>query len=96
MDKKKHIWLAGDFNLSVVSDIDLDSESVKTYAHALRFSLKLALRVTSCLFRLALREYLVASQPRRIAIRILGRNLALRAHENFPKKEMCLNRLKMV
>ena len=40
MDKKKHIWLAGDFNLSVVSDIDWDSESIKPYAHALRFSLK--------------------------------------------------------
>ena len=54
----------------------------------------LALRVTSCLFRLALQGYSVALLPRRFALRarILGcfapSHFALRAHENFQKKSV--------
>ena len=71
-----------------------DSFCACFYWYCFIFLYPLALRVTSCLFRLALRGYSVASLPRSFALRarIFGRF----APSKFSKKKVCLNRLEIL
>ena len=56
----------------------------------------LAYRPAPRTFQLALRGYSVALLPRASRSHLARARFALRAHENFRKKKVCLNRLKML